>query len=310
MDLSEVFYLDQPASPLGIIIYPAYSEEEKQFYTFRDDGNGKVIRVGPIGIVELAFLAPNRLSDLDLSLPLADFLFQKIHVRGVHTYLDRIIDDIENLGASLGKILLLEKQSETLGNSLDRFVRTEIEYIYITIRSTYDLLNDIFVTIWDNVSFTDSKNRKNLPRKSFNNLVKKKTKLHEYGIPSTLIRYLESEEIFFNTIRDYRNGIMHHGKGPEVIFPVDSVLHFAPSTYLFHDFGKLWMDLPQQPNGLRPLLPFLSRLIRRVLDFLNRFPTAFEGEIQTGTPIAQGYFFWVRSPHAAEIMSNCYYLTP
>lgn len=132
--------------------------------------------------------------------------------------IDGIRNDIHNLAACLAKFELYFRESRSPNQHVDRFVSTELEYVFSVCRSIYDLLQEIVVGLWERITPLDKTLKKRQLPDSFRKMVMKNNILMSsadieahFRIPKQLADFYFRQGPIFKTLRDYRDAIMHRG---------------------------------------------------------------------------------------------------
>ena len=279
-----------------------------------DDGEWELWLPGPNGLVNTRAVPVE--SDYFARAPEkeTDVYFDFINVMTKHAYwpdlaffIDGIRNDIHNLGACLAKVDLFFELSKE-GNPVSRFVATETEYIFTVCRSVFDLLQEVISRLWQRVQLHDQTiDKRNLP-KTFRKMVLRDNKLmpseqirDKYNIPEQLADFYSETGAFFNSIKDYRDEIIHSGKGFDLIFQTERGFAVRKDVYPFSSFD-IWKEQDLLPNNLAPLRPAIAHVIHETLASCERFTDILKRTIQLPPDIAPGFSIFVRGFYTEHLL--------
>lgn len=179
--------------------------------------------------IEGHYFAKERVSDADGYLFFSDYMLKHAYYPEVVYYIHAILDDLLNLGASIEKLdLFFTDWLKEHSKVSERFVSTELEYIFNACRSIFDLLQQIVLKLWDRVQLIDEEEntkKKRLPS-SFSKMVLTASTLlsqeeiqKKHAIPSRVAEFYFQQGPFFKWLRDYRDHIKETIELPYDIAP-------------------------------------------------------------------------------------------
>ena len=125
--------------------------------TFFEEGEWQIWLPSPKGLIKIKgcpaeanYFARIPEKDTDISLYFLNFMTQRACWTEAMPFVYGILNDIHNLGASLGKLDLFHRSFGDKNLDVTRFASTEIEYIFGVCRSLFDLLQETIATLWQN----------------------------------------------------------------------------------------------------------------------------------------------------------------
>src|SRR2546423_400434 len=89
--------------------------------------------------------APARFICADAHFQFLEFFYQHIFWPHIMHFVDGLYSDILNAGASISKLRLIFNHSDPKSHESFRMVASEIEYVFLTCRSMFDLLQQIML---------------------------------------------------------------------------------------------------------------------------------------------------------------------
>jgi len=245
----------------------------------------------------------------DIYLEFLNFLTQRACWRSVMRPVDGIRADIHNLGASLGKIALFRRACTERKQEVRRFVATEMEYIFLVCRSVFDLLQEVVHGLWDRVVLLDKASSKQQLRETFGRMVISgcepldiegiQAKFH---IPEALASFYHRQAPFFQTLRDYRDRIVHGGMDFDLIFATERGFGLRCDSQPFASFG-VWQERQMLRDHLAPLRPVLAYVITRTIEACEDFSLTMQRLVRFPPEIAPGFKLFVRGFHNDELIA-------
>jgi len=246
--------------------------------------------------------------DTDIYFWFVDFITKRAYFPDVVFFIDCIRNDLHNLGASLGKIDLFFRVRKETGSKVRRYVSTETEYIFTVCRSLYDLLQEVISRLWNRVQLLDKNVKKQKLPQSFRKMVLEDNKLMDpgriqerYRLTKELADFYSQAGPFFRTLKDFRDGIVHHGKWFELIFVTDRGFAIPQDTQPFSSFG-VWRDQDLLPNDLASFRPVLAHIVTSTLNACELFTRTMQGTIQFPPDIAPDHNLYIRGPHNGALI--------
>jgi hypothetical protein len=245
----------------------------------------------------------------DLYFEFLNFMLQRAYWPDVANIINAIRNDIHNLAASLEKYHLFNNaRRETLFDT-KRFATTELEYIFSTCRSVFDLLQEIIVTLWDKVSLEDKSISKKQLRKSFSAMVLNNEKpmtsddiCSKFKIPKQLADFYARSSPFFCLLREFRDNVIHRGKSFDLLFVTDKGFAVIDTTEPFASF-KVWNVDNKLPNGLASLRPVLAYAVLETINCCEDFAVTIQKIIKFPSEIAPGFKVYMRGHHNHELLT-------
>lgn len=281
------------------------SEHDSDWYMWHAHDD-KLHPIATYGLVSGQYFAKESEQENDIFYPFVHYYTQRASWPEVIGILRHIVDDIHNLATSVSKIALIQSQKDDMGFGVQRYVTTEIEYIFTVCRSLYDDLQFIASRSWNHVEVREG-HQNNLPT-TFSEMVlsgdeprSQEELIDAYGIPETLSIYYNKEAEYFLNVRKSRDEIHHHGGTPDQIFLKDEGFAVDTTRAPFDKFDA-WEDDQINQNNLGPLWPFIGHIIETTLNAMNRFQKSFAAQIKLPPPIAPEYYVLMRGEHLPCIL--------
>ena len=218
-EAAKLFHVRQDFGRRVLPLCPAFDDARKLHYWIPSENN-TLMELPVSRVAEGDYFAKQPDSADDFFFFFLHFCYQHVLDYAPAPFLSAIVDDVLNLSASLAKLEFLHaNRNETF--RLSRPVITEMEYIFSTCRSLYDLLQKVAAALWAKVSGKD------LPD-SFNSMVYHGESLRspedlcsKYGLTAPLANFYHTEAPAFRQIRDLRVKIEHHGLAMQTIFAMN-----------------------------------------------------------------------------------------
>ncbi|MCP5463009.1 MAG: hypothetical protein H7A34_07575 [bacterium] len=236
----------------------------------------------------------------DFYFPFINFIYQKCYSVGkVFLYAQPIENDIHNLASSMKKLELFFWVNNNLkGYDIQRFVVTEIEYIFSVCQSLYDLLQSIIYSIWENITLKDqSIQKKNLIKDSFSKMLFELKKGENFGLPQNIIDFYYHEESFFKKMKDFRNAVHHKGFTPShTIYITPKGFGVSHELQHFSRF-EVWKEETFENKCIAPLKPIMAFVIKNTLEAMQNFKEIIEKIISFPDDIAPNYSVFLRRLH-------------
>lgn len=244
----------------------------------------------------------------DIYMEFLNFMVQRAYWPNVAHLIDAIRNDVHNLGASLQKFHLFHLAAKDKRFHTRRFASTEIEYVFGTCRSMFDLLQEVIAALWDTVRLNDQNMPKRHLPKSFRKMVMKDEQMMSceeicdlYRIPKQLADFYSRAAPFFAVLRQYRDNIIHHGKSLEMIFVTDRGFAVSEETEPFASFN-VWQKDQIQPNGLASIRPVLAHVVIETIKSCEYFAHTIQRIIRFPPDIAPGFHLFLRGYHNEELI--------
>ena len=218
--------------------------------------------------------------DSDLYFPFLDFMVQRASYPEVMKLLFGLKDDLFNLSASLRKVGFLYEQRDKLNHGVSRMVISEIEYIFTTCRSMFDLLQEIIAKLWSGIKLIDENIQKKSLPDTFSKMVLRDNKpisAEEIArlskIPTPMAEFYARSSDFFCTLRKFRDIVMHGGSSVDTVFVGERDFMVRADLSPFAK-TSIWEKADSHPNNLRDLTPALTAVVCETLgDFSEVFGT-------------------------------------
>ena len=140
----------------------------------------------------------------------SDFMCKRAYWNELVPFIDGIYDDLQNIGATIAKLDLFYIEWGRNRFDANRFIITELEYLFAVCRSLYDLLQECISRMWLKFKFYDPMLGKVELPSSFrqmlmesNNVMSSERIAAKYRLPTELADYYFRQSDFFKWLREY-----------------------------------------------------------------------------------------------------------
>lgn len=216
----------------------------------------------------------------DVLLFFYNFFVKHTSWQDVYNKIQSIRDDFLNLCTILAKINTYFELKTKYNKRINRFVATDLEYLFVVCRSLFDLLQEIISAIWDKVKFIDNKiEKKNLPKSFrkmilYNNQPLTQEEIEKkFNIPPLLGSFYFRVAPFFILLRSYRDKIIHSDKVSDFVFEFDKGFAVEKTTEPFKSFN-VWNEKDIFNENLASLRPVIHYVITKTLQSCDDFVKA------------------------------------
>jgi hypothetical protein len=306
MQLKEIPFLDIE-NLLGRTIPSLHFYDGENWHCWFPAGPNSLMKI-PAEPSEASYFGCVAARDSDIYLEFLNFINQRAFFPKVAHLISAINDDIFNLGASLQKFHLYHQVSKDKSVNTTRFVTTEIEYLFATCRSLFDLLQEVIATLWDMISLHDkSISKRQLPKTFGKMILNGKTILcadeirDKFRVPQKLAQFYVRANPFFTVLREYRDNIIHRGKKVKMIFITEKGFAIDSTLQPFASF-PVWKEEDLLPNNLASLRPALAHVVLETIRCCEDFADTIQQTIQFPSDIVPGFKLFLRGYHNEEFL--------
>lgn len=285
---------------------PDYMDDEDWFiFTQRQDGKFEVMK-GEAG--ESGYFAPEVAdSEEDVYINFIDLYVQHLSWPSIVGIFFDLIEDVRNISSSLTKLATYQHTLSSAGVEMCRLVRTELEYLFMSCRSFYDLFQFIASNTWDMIEFEDGRGTVDLPT-TFSSMALHDEKPREaselsdkYNLPDSLSDFYAAEAAFFSKLKEVRDSVSHEGSSFGTIFISEDGFAVDPESELLSTFD-IWEPDQLNDNGIAPLWPFPAHIVEHSLSIMNKFISALAAEPVIVPPkLMPEYEYYLRGPHIRNL---------
>lgn len=258
--------------------------------------------------VEAVYFGRAAESSSDICLEFLNVLSQRASFPEIAPQTNSILDDVHNLGASFEKLHMLYKASIDDGPRMSRLVTTEIEYLFSTCRSLFDLLQEIIAILWDKVELRDKDRGKNHLPTTFSKMVIADNQTmtadeirDKRKVPQELAEFYARSAVFFSKLRKNRDRIIHGGKASDLIFSTERGFAVSKTLQPYASF-QVWNEDHLLPNDLASLRPVLAHVVVETLDCCEDFANTIQRIIGLQKDVAPGFRLFLRGYHNDELL--------
>lgn len=292
---------------------PAVLDEDNKFHTWYSHG-GRLNELKPSNLHEGLYFARKPFWEGDYHSPFIDFILQRPLLNAkilndTFPYVGGMWIDIYCFAASFAKLHCFHSLNKENGTNIDAFAVTEIEYIFNTSRSYFDLMQMVIRGIWDSIILTGSTRHKNTLPVSFREMIasgnplkirKPEELVTKFGIPLALAKLYIARANIFLKLKKYRDDIIHKGTSLPFIFQAENGFGIEANYAPFAAFG-VWKEDTFAPNNIAPVKPIISFVVKETLDTADDFAKVLKTIFRFPEPLAPGYQLLFRGPHTAHL---------
>lgn len=240
----------------------------------------------------------------DIRFEFLEFLHKRASWSDIYYWMNGANGDIYNLASSLAKIDILFEENKSNKTNISRMVATELEYIFITCRSLFDLLQKIIQKLWEKTNIA-----KQTLNPSFRKMVMKNESLisaeeieKKYLIPKELAKIYHEHGPFFKWMREYRNRISHYGNDFNLIFIAEKGLAISIKEKPFSEM-KIWTESNTLENNLGSLNSVAYYLIDSTLCAFDNIIHFFQSRSKFPSDLVPGYNMHTRGAHFNKLLN-------
>lgn len=261
-------------------------------------------------LVESNYFAKTPNKSSDIIFPFLEFIEKRALWPDIQPFIKAITSDIHNLASSMAKIDVLFQAKRSSELDIRRMIGTELEYIFITCRSLFDLLQKIISNLWDKIKITSPElSKKQLPKRRFAEVcLNGKTILSvesiatKYQIPNELATFYNRNAKFFQWLRDYRDSIAHKDGEFDLIFIDEKGPVILKSNAPF-DSMPIWRDTNTLPNNLGSVKSVVSHIILSTLSAFDDTIEFFKTRIIFPADVVPNYRMYTRGVHNNHLIN-------
>jgi hypothetical protein len=239
----------------------------------------------------------------DREWPLGSLIVRHLSFPHVIPALDRFEHRYYQLCVSLEKYAACTRYSKDADSSLRLLLASELEYVLITVRTLYDLLQKVVQRTAALVRTPNDLRRliADLPD-SFARIVLNGETLRtekeisdRFGLPQPLASFYAVEGIRFQLLRDLRDGVVHHGKGVPTIYETEAGVGVAVDESPWNQL-KLWTPENLRHGKFGSVRAIFAHLTFEALEMITRFAIAYSSCIAVPESILSDVRLYLRHP--------------
>jgi hypothetical protein len=183
---------------------------------------------------------------------------------------------------------------------------TELEYLFFLCRGIFDLMQEITRNLWARISFNGAKPG-NLP-KSFGRMVlvdgvvmEPQQIVERHCVPPEFATYYHQQAEFFVWLRDYRDQILHSGKGFDPVFVTESGFGVLTSEKPF-DAMSIWDESNTKPNAVGSFLAVVHHVVLKTLNAMEGFAEVFSKIVRFPPDLVTRFDVFVCGYHIHQLV--------
>lgn len=280
-------------------LYPLYlGNSNWEFWIPTENG---LRSLKTVGVSEGCYFSQERAQSTDVYIGFINFIMKRAYFKDLAHFGNGILEDINNLSASVVKINLFHEIWQKDKSKISRrFVTTEMEYIFKVCRSLFDLLQEVIMRIWSRFQYNNTSLKTKKLRSSFSEMILYDKQLstpkkiaERYAIPLKLAEFYECNGKFFIWLKSYRDKVVHSGNSIESLFITDDGFAISTKNEPFKDLD-IWEISELKPNGLGSVRSVVSYSILNTLKALEDFSSVIQSIIQFPPDIAPDHNIYIR----------------
>ena len=262
----------------------------------------------PIDAGETSYFATAKAAESDFHSPFLEFFEQRAYWPDITRFIEGIGADLLNLSACFAKIELIFHHCPHHSVGYSRMIATEIEYVFLTCRGIFDLLQEIMHRLWKKVTLLDGTKKKiNLPEKTYRKVVldgdhpRTSQEIAErFVLPMEIANVYATSTPFFFWLRDYRDLIAHSGHTPRHVYRLERGFAISKEDRPFRDM-KIWCDANSGINHLGSVLTVVAHIIQTTFGTCDEFALELQRLIQFPPPVAPNYRIFTRGAQTSYL---------
>lgn len=266
----------------------------------------------PMKVVDVAdacYFSKEPARATDVHIGFISLIIKRAYFKDLVHFENGILEDINNLSASVTKINLFHEIWRSDNKKVARrFVTTEMEYIFKVCRSLFDLLQEIIMKIWSRFKYIDlSLTTKNL-KPTFSKMVLSDNKLstaeeiaERFQLPMPLAEFYRRNGIFFSWLRSYRDKISHGGNSIQSLYIMNDGFAISTEAEPFREL-HIWESADLKPNGLGSVRSVVAYAILNTLHALEDFSFVIQSIMQLPPDIAPDHQVYIRGENLEVLL--------
>lgn len=258
----------------------------------------------PIEIVDVAnacYFAQHPVKEDDICIDFINLIVKRAYFNDLVHFERGIFEDINNLSTSVVKINLFHQLWKKDKNLItERFIKIELEYIFMVCRSLYDLLQEVILKIWNRFQYIDTTLQTKQLKKSFskmvlyNNQLSSSTEIKKrFLLPQQLADFYARNGNFFNWLRSYRDKIAHSGENIDYLFILDQGFAISIDYEPFKEL-HIWEQTEIIQSKLGSVRTLVAYAILNTLHALEDFSSVIQSIMQLPDDIAPNHKVYIR----------------
>lgn len=287
-----------------------YDADEDDWYWYASAREGELDRLDGGEIISGSYFAkepadPSR----DVPFPLSTFVARYVSWRGVAVVTAKMESSLLQMASLIGKLDLIAETESLTDTEKRALLESEIEHLVTMARSFYDLLQKFSKRLASKVvdrEDRESRVFRHLPD-SFASIALNGNEprpadeiANHYGLHDELAAFYASEAETFATLRNIRDGLIHHGKQAPTVFMLAEGPAIDVSGRLGSDLP--WSDLPVwgETSLVRDRFGSVQALTadvaRRCFLLTTRYGEAFTAQVAVPPALLSDVKVFLRSP--------------
>lgn len=266
----------------------------------------------PMKVVDVAdacYFSKEPANSKDVHIGFISLIMKRAYFKDLVHFENGILEDINNLSASVAKINLFHEIWRGDNKKITRrFVTTEMEYIFKVCRSLFDLLQEVIMKIWARFKYVDTSLTTKKLKPTFSKMVLSNNKLstaeeiaERFQIPMPLADFYRRNGVFFSWLRSYRDKISHGGNSIHSLYMMDDGFAISTEVEPFKNL-HIWDYADLKPNGLGSVRSVVSYAILNTLHALEDFSSAIQSIMQLPPDIAPNHEVYIRGENLGVLL--------
>lgn len=280
----------------------------EQWYHWTPKEDGSLLELKILDVVSSHYVAKTSAAPYDFWVQFIELCWQRMNWPEIYPLISALCDDFQNLGTTVAKLRHFFDQKEIIPkDSIASFVATELEYLIVTARTIFDLLQEAISKIWNGrIRLLDEqanavKKQSKMPSTFSKMVFENKSEIRgeqqlidRYAVTASLALAYSKHAQFFATLRNTRDKIIHGGRSDfSTIFVTEKGFCVSPRTPAFSKYG-CWHDAQWYNKNIASILPWLAHVVFTTIEACNDITSAFASQLQLPEEIAPGYRVFIR----------------
>jgi len=247
-------------------------------------------------------------NSIDVYIFAIDYLYQYAAWNDIVPHIHALINYYITMFTCVSKMDLYV--STDVGNlQKANYMKTELEYLYITCKSCFDTLQKIISKLWNTkIQLLGTIEKRNLPdtfRKVIisDKVVKTLDRIcSDYNIPEQLARFYINQVDFYEKLKNIRDDIVHHDKSLDYFFVFEKGFAISKENRLFSKY-EIWNEKDKEKNDLYSVRPLIHYIIQNTVKACNDYCDCIRMIIKFPDSIFKDYHFFLRTPALKSFLS-------
>ncbi len=305
-ELEKVPYLVRmPTHGRAAVLRPFFEPESGEWHFYHPVRPGELGRIAGGEPVVGSYLARDAVEPhRDFPFALGTFVVRHISFPRVVEALDRLQGDVCRFAEVLAKYDLIAAHRSHKTFAVGQLLSSELEYLLLVIRSSYDLLQKVAKAASEVVKSVEDPGSRlisDLPD-SFRKVVMSHGQVRtqqeiesRFNLPPELAAFYAEEAPVFERLRTLRDSIAHHGASPPTIFETadGAAILIADEPWSHFD---IWSERRGASGQLGSARALFAHLVQHTLGMTARYVDAYSACIGVLPDMTDELHYFIRHP--------------